>query len=107
MEFEEGDKVYLKFSPIKGVVRFGKKGKLSTRYVGPYEILQRVIKIAYELKIPNELLWFTRFSMLPCLKSVLVIPSLFFLLRVLVLRIDSLMMKFWYNFLYKSQDVKE
>ena len=55
MEFEEGDKVYLKFSPIKGVARFGKKGKLSRRYVGPYEILQRVIKIAYELKFSSEL----------------------------------------------------
>ena len=39
LEFEEGDKVYLKISPMKGVVRFGKKGKLSPRYVGPYEIM--------------------------------------------------------------------
>ena len=38
-EFEEGDKVYLKISPMKGVVRFGKKIKLSPRYVGPYETL--------------------------------------------------------------------
>ena len=36
LEFEEGDKVYLKISLMKGVVRFGKKGKLSPRYVGPY-----------------------------------------------------------------------
>ena len=49
------NKVYLKISPIKGVVRFGKKGKLSPRYVGPYEILQRVGKVAYELKLPREL----------------------------------------------------
>ena len=42
LEFEEGDKVYLKISPIKGVVRFGKKGKLSPHYVGPYEIFQRL-----------------------------------------------------------------
>ena len=47
LEFEEGDKVYLKISPMKEVVRFGKKGKLSPRYVGPYEILQRVGKVAY------------------------------------------------------------
>ena len=47
MEFEEGDKVYLKISPMKGVVRFGKKGKLSPRYVGPYEILKRIGKVAY------------------------------------------------------------
>ena len=45
-EFEEGDKVYMKISPMKGVVRFCKKGKLSPRYVGPYEILQRVGKVA-------------------------------------------------------------
>ena len=42
LEFEEGDKVYLKISPMKGVVRFCKKGKLSPRYIGPYEILQMV-----------------------------------------------------------------
>ena len=53
MEIEEGDKVYLKISPIKGVVRFGKKGKFSPRYVGTYEILQRVGKVAYQLKLPS------------------------------------------------------
>ena len=40
---------------MKGVVRFGKKCKLSLRYVGPYEILQRVGKVAYEFKLPSEL----------------------------------------------------
>ena len=55
LEFEECDKVYLKTSPIKVVVRFGKKGKLSPRYAGPYEILQSVGKVAYELKLPSEL----------------------------------------------------
>ena len=39
LEFEESDKVYLKISPMKGVVLFWKKGKLSPRYVGPYKIL--------------------------------------------------------------------
>ena len=53
LEFEEGDKVFLKISPMKGVVRFVKKGKLSPRYVGPYKIFQRVCKVAYELKIPS------------------------------------------------------
>ncbi|XP_069150125.1 uncharacterized protein [Solanum lycopersicum] len=55
LEFEEGDKVYLKISPMKGVVAFDKKGKWSPRYVGPYEILQRVCKIVYELKLHSEL----------------------------------------------------
>ena len=55
LEFEEGDKVYLKISPMKGVVKFIKKGKLSHLYVGPYEIFQRVVKVSYELKLPSEL----------------------------------------------------
>ena len=50
LEFEEGDKVYLKIKPMKGVIRFGKKGKLSPCYVGPYEFYQRVCKVACELK---------------------------------------------------------
>ncbi|WMV25472.1 hypothetical protein MTR67_018857 [Solanum verrucosum] len=49
------DWVYLRISPMKGVMRFRKKGKLSPCYVGPYEILRRVGKIAYELELPNEL----------------------------------------------------
>ncbi|WMV46414.1 hypothetical protein MTR67_039799 [Solanum verrucosum] len=55
LEFEVGDWVYLKISPMKGVMRFGKKGKLSPRYVGPYAILKHVGKVTYELKLPNEL----------------------------------------------------
>ena len=54
LEFEEGAKVYLKISPVKGVVRFWKNGKLSHHYVGPYEITQRVGKVAYELRLPSE-----------------------------------------------------
>ena len=50
LELDEADKVYLKISPMKGVVRFGKKRKLCPRYVGPYEIFQRVGKVAYGLK---------------------------------------------------------
>ncbi|WMV41603.1 hypothetical protein MTR67_034988 [Solanum verrucosum] len=55
LECEVGDWVYLKISPMKGVMRFGRKGKLSPRYVGPYEILKRVGKVAYEFKLPIEL----------------------------------------------------
>ena len=54
LEFE-GDKVYLKISPMKGVVRFCKKGNFIPRYVGPYEILEIVGKVAYELKFHYEL----------------------------------------------------
>ena len=55
LEFYDGDKVYLKILPMKEVVILGKKRKLSSRYVCPYEILQRVGKVAYELKLPSEL----------------------------------------------------
>ncbi|GJS81208.1 reverse transcriptase domain-containing protein [Tanacetum coccineum] len=55
LEFEVGDRVLLKVSPWKGVVRFGKKGKLAPRYVGPFEIMERVGPVAYRLKLPQEL----------------------------------------------------
>ncbi|CAN6686043.1 unnamed protein product [Malus baccata var. baccata] len=47
--------VFLKLSSWKGVVRFGKKGKLSPRYIGPYQIGERVGEVAYQLTLPPEL----------------------------------------------------
>ncbi|KAD3066970.1 hypothetical protein E3N88_34850 [Mikania micrantha] len=55
LEFDVGDRVMLKVSPWKGVVRFGAKGKLAPRYVGPFEITQRIGPMAYRLKLPDEL----------------------------------------------------
>ncbi|GKA36073.1 putative reverse transcriptase domain-containing protein [Tanacetum coccineum] len=55
LEFEVGDQVLLKVSPWKGVIRFGKKGKLAPRYVGPFEILERIGPVAYRLRLPEEL----------------------------------------------------
>ncbi|GJS20420.1 putative reverse transcriptase domain-containing protein [Tanacetum coccineum] len=55
LEFEVGDRVMLKVSPWKGVVRFGKKGKLASRYVGPFEILERIGPVAYQLRLLEEL----------------------------------------------------
>ncbi|GKC47936.1 putative reverse transcriptase domain-containing protein [Tanacetum coccineum] len=55
LEFQVGDRVLLKVSPWKGVVRFGKKGKLAPRYVGTFEIVERVGPMAYRLKLPKEL----------------------------------------------------
>ncbi|GJZ24844.1 hypothetical protein Tco_0562303 [Tanacetum coccineum] len=49
-----GDRVYLRYL-MKGVVRFGKKGKLAPRYVGPFEIVECVGPVAYRLKLPQEL----------------------------------------------------
>ena len=50
-----GDQVFLKISPWKGVLRFRKKGKLSPRYMGPYEIVERIREVAYQLRLPLEL----------------------------------------------------
>ncbi|GJV92563.1 putative reverse transcriptase domain-containing protein [Tanacetum coccineum] len=55
LEFSVGDYVLLKVSPWKGVVRFGKKGKLAPRFVGPFEIIEKVSPVAYRLDLPEEL----------------------------------------------------
>ncbi|GJY86916.1 putative reverse transcriptase domain-containing protein [Tanacetum coccineum] len=55
LEFKVGDKVMLKVSPWKGVIRFGKRGKLNPRYIGPFKILAKVGMLAYQLKLPEQL----------------------------------------------------
>ncbi|GJW73097.1 putative reverse transcriptase domain-containing protein [Tanacetum coccineum] len=55
LEFEVWDHVMLKVSPWKGVVHFGKKGKLAPRYVGPFKILERIVPVAYRLRLSKEL----------------------------------------------------
>ena len=55
LQFEIGDQVFLKISPWKGVLRFGRRGKLRPRYIEPYEIIARVGPVAYKLKLPAEL----------------------------------------------------
>jgi hypothetical protein len=54
LEFAMGDEVLLKVSPTKGIVRFGIKGKLSPRYIGPYLIIARVGSLAYRLHLPES-----------------------------------------------------
>ena len=56
LEFEVGDHVSLKVNPKKGVVRFGKRGKLSPRFIGPFEILERVGTVAYRLALPPSMI---------------------------------------------------
>ena len=55
IEYEVGDKVFLKVSPWRKILWFGQKGKLSSRFIGSYEILKRVGPMAYRLALPPEL----------------------------------------------------
>ena len=56
LEFEVGDHVFLKVMPKRGVVSFGKRGKLSPRFIGPFEILERVGTVAYWLELPPTMI---------------------------------------------------
>ncbi|GJW60577.1 putative reverse transcriptase domain, ribonuclease H-like domain, aspartic peptidase domain protein [Tanacetum coccineum] len=55
LKFQIGDRVMLKVSPRKGVIQFGKRGKLNPWYIGPFKILKRVGPVAYKLELPEEL----------------------------------------------------
>nr|GEX85131.1 putative reverse transcriptase domain-containing protein [Tanacetum cinerariifolium] len=55
LEFQVGDKVMLKVSPWKGVIRFGKRGKLNPHYIGPFKIITKVGTVAYLLELPEQL----------------------------------------------------
>jgi len=55
LEFSVGDNVFLKVSPTKGIFRFGKKGKLSPRFIVPFEILEKIGVVAYRLALPPNL----------------------------------------------------
>nr|GFA01155.1 reverse transcriptase domain-containing protein [Tanacetum cinerariifolium] len=55
LEIQAGDRVMLKISPRKGIIRFGKRGKLNPQYIGPLKILNRIGPVAYKLQLPEEL----------------------------------------------------
>ena len=55
VEFEIGDYVFLRVSPMRGVKLFGPKGKLSPRFIGPFQILDRVGAVAYRIALPPSL----------------------------------------------------
>ena len=55
LEFEVGDKLFIRISSWKEVLRFGKRGKLSPHYIGPYEIMERIGPLAYRLALTPEL----------------------------------------------------
>ena len=55
IEFQQGDQVFLKVSPMKGVIRLGKRGKLNPRYIGPFRIIRRIGPVAYQLALTPEL----------------------------------------------------
>ncbi|GKE38713.1 putative reverse transcriptase domain-containing protein [Tanacetum coccineum] len=87
LEFQISDRVMIKFSPWKGVVRFGKRRKLNPRYVGPFKVIKRVGTVAYKLELPQQLSRVHNTFHVSNLKKCLSVESLVILLEEL--RVDE------------------
>ncbi|GJW59639.1 hypothetical protein Tco_0108974 [Tanacetum coccineum] len=87
LEFQIGDRVMLKVSPQKGVIRFEKRGKLNPRYIGPFKILKKVGPVAYKLELPEEFNNIHSTFHISNLKKCLSDESLFILMKEL--RLDD------------------
>ena len=79
LEFEVGDHVFLKVMPKRGVVRFGKHGKLSSRFIGPFKILERVGTVAYRVRYRPTCQVSTRYFKSPCFGSILQIQLMWWI----------------------------
>ena len=77
LEFSVGDQVFLKISPLRNVVRFGRRGKLAPRYIGPFRILERIGSLAYRVDLPEKLAGVHNVFHVSHLRKYLHDPSLF------------------------------
>ncbi|KAA3473649.1 DNA/RNA polymerases superfamily protein [Gossypium australe] len=78
VEYNMGDEVFLKVSPWKIILRFGRKGKLSPRFIGPYHIIRRVGSLAYQLELLQSWIVFTMCFMCRCCDDIEVHSNLTF-----------------------------
>ncbi|XP_070045216.1 uncharacterized protein [Nicotiana tomentosiformis] len=83
LEFKEDDWVFLKVSPMKGIMWFRKKGKLSPMYVGPHKIIPRIGEVAYKLELPPEMSLLHPVFHVSMLKKVVGDPSLIVLVETI------------------------
>ena len=93
MEYEVGDKVFLKVSPWRKILWFGKKGKMSPRFIEPYEILERIGPVAYRLALPLELANYIMCSMSQCFEDTVLMNRTSCLYKIYECNLTSLMMK--------------
>lgn len=77
LEFAVGDRIFLKISPLKNVIRFGRKGKLAPRFIGPFRILDRAGPLAYKIDLPEKLVRVHNVFHVSHLRKYLPDPALF------------------------------